>query len=172
MTDTPEQPQTASGANIPPLEGRGRGGVSPESQPEQPETASCAVPLTALAITVALLIIALPITRKLFGTSLKALEQDAAPLAIEYIKTTTNNQPTTLADTTKFDEPAFKSKLIQVIGTYKSSKITNLGTEKTTPPTLYITLNVEGEQGKGIATIALQKQSDNYKVVNAGIYPR
>lgn len=140
--------------------------------PEKPQTASCAIPLTAFGIAAILFIIAGPISKNLIGTPLKALEKEAAPIAIQYIKQSSNRQPTTLADSSKFDEPTFKNKLDEVIGPYKSHSITKLGTEKTTPPTFYITLNIDGERGKGIATIALQKQNNEYKVVNAGIYPR
>ncbi|MFM9873149.1 MAG: hypothetical protein ACKVQS_06750 [Fimbriimonadaceae bacterium] len=141
-------------------------------QPEKPQTASCAIPLTAFGIAAVLFVIAGPISKNLIGTPLKALEKEAAPIAIQYIKQSANSQPTQLADPKKFNEPAFKTKLSEVIGPYQTHEITKLGTEKTSPPTFYITLNIEGQKGKGIATIALQKQNNEYRVVNAGIYPR
>jgi|GEM_PF-3662729 len=140
--------------------------------PEQPQTASCVVPLTALGITIVLLIIAIPISKNLVGNPLKELEKEAAPIATEYLQQSAKNQTTAHADTTKFDEPAFKTKLVKLVGPIKFSRITKLGTEKTTPPTIYITFNLDGEKGNGISTIALQKQNNIYKVINAGVYPR
>ncbi len=143
-----------------------------ETPPSQPQTASCAVPLTAVGIAVVLFIIAGPVTRNLFGNPLKALEQEAGPIAIEYLKASANQHPSDLTKPKKFDEAAFKTKLAKVVGPYKSSRITKYGAEKTTPPTIYITLNIDGEKGNGIVTIALIKKERTFEVVDAGIYPR
>ncbi len=148
-----------------------------KSTPEPPindptnQTTTIAVPLTALAITVILLIIAFPVTRSLFGKSFRAIEQKAIPAAETYLATLSKNQPTADLIHLEFapEEPDFRQRLNQALGEYQTGKFKTVRSNNDKPPKIIVRLEGTGTQGKADITIVLEPTANQKFLVREGV---
>lgn len=129
--------------------------MSEKTSDAPPETASCAIPLIVLGAVIVLLFVAFPISSALIGDPMREIEDSAVKQAVTYIQSSEG------ADTD------FGKRMGESVGGYKRSRVVKIGTEKGKPPTIYVTLVVEGSKGEGIATVELQDDGGGYEVQDA-----
>lgn len=143
----------------------------PSFEQSTDQTTTIAVPLTALAITVILLIIAFPVTRSLFGKSLRAIEEKAIPAAETYLTTLSKNQPTADLIHLEFapEEPDFRQRLVKALGEYQTGKFKSVRSNNDKPPKIIVRLEGTGTQGKADITIVLEPTANQKFLVREGV---
>ncbi|MBL8067639.1 MAG: hypothetical protein JNM28_04255 [Armatimonadetes bacterium] len=124
-----------------------------DEMPKPPETASCWIPLGVLAAVAILFVIALPISRTLVGDPIRMAEKGAVKAAELYVDR--ESLPGSMFD--------------QMVGKVDSKRVVKIGIEKGPPAKVFVTLDLKGDKGAGVATLALVKEGGDYRVVDSAV---
>lgn len=143
----------------------------PDIETTENQTTTIAVPIAALAITVALLAIAIPLTRNVFGKSLRAIEEQAIPAAENYLETMSRQESTSSLIHPDFipEEPDFQNRLEKALGKYQSGNFKSVRSNNDNPPKIIVRLDATGTNGKADITLVLQPSEDKKFLISEGV---